>query len=589
MPIKKRISTLIRDRAVIWMILFLFCLTFGYFNRVVFNSDDYYDLYSSKMSQQKLDFYFEDRSASLGGKSYTKSEFLSSDSSHIIVGDIDRDGFEDFLSVGRNEKGKNFFNLHQNNEGKNFVIRHDLLRPVWKVVGKNRIYTAALVDLDNDGWLDLVLVQQKNEFQQVTFLKNEKGKFKTSDWGPIVTVGDKRNINLLDVNADGFIDLYFSSFMQERIRGFTPLVSNGNDGGKNILLLNQSGLKFEDRTDEFGLGNRALSWTAALADFDQDGYVDLVDINDFGYNNYKKNINGKHFVDETKKFFNAQNVSYSMSGEVADFNNDGAFDIFISNVNRPTLFSGNNYLLMNNPKNLGAFKNVARLQKVDACGWSWGAKALEPNNDGNEAIFVVNAPTRSPNSALRSSFNSSPLFLRELASEGDDQLFSKGQFTNTARFPERNCLYYFDGNQFSDVAEAAGIKDLKGGKSVSTFDYNNDGVTDLLIGNVDSSPILYAGNYKGKNRWIGFKLIGNKSNRDAIGAVVNVQFTDREKKKQIFPTNGYQSQSSTRLIFGVKDKEDIKNIRIIWPSRKIQNVTTFNIGEYNEIYEEQNF
>ena len=582
---KLKLEVFLKDRPLVWSFIFVICICAGFLNRVVYNPEDYYELYSAPTRKTNLDFNFTDVSHLIGVRPYHKESFRNSDSSHVIIGDIDRDQYEDFISIGRNEKGKNFFNIYKNVEGKRFEIQKDLMRPVWNEVGKERIYTATLTDLDNDQWPDLVIVQQKNKVQQVTFFKNVNGEFNSNIWAPVVTEGDKRNINLVDVNADGFIDLYFSSFLQDRMTSLTPLISNGSDGGKNILLLNIQGKKFEDYTDQYNLGNRGLSWTAAIGDFNQDGFPDIVDINDFGYNAFKFNHEGKYFKDVTKESYQAENVSYSMSGEVADFNNDGLFDIFISNVNRPTLFSGNNFLLINDPKSKGRFRNLASKEHVDACGWAWGAKAFEPMRDGNEAIIVVNAPTRSPNSALRSSFNSAPIFLKEALINGDDTLFAKGHFNNLTKFPERNCVFVKSEDSYIDVAHQVGIRDEKGGKSVGEIDFNNDGVSDFIIGNVDSNPILYQGTYSGPNNWIGFELVGKKSNSDAIGAVIKVNFDKRSKIKQIFPTNGYQSQSTKKIVFGIKKGEKLSNIQIMWPSRNVQTVTNFNLGQYNRIEE----
>lgn len=571
------------SKKLIWYVVFSISIFFGFKNDVIINKGDYFDLYSApKKLDQKYDFKFLNESSLIEMPAFQSETYSSNSPSQMIVGDLNNDGFDDFIVLGKN-KNRRFIKVQMNVKGKKFVNDHKLELDIWRNNGVFRygINTVAIADLDNDGLNDIVVSHEGC----VSFLKkNKNNNYDQSIIPTICTVGDKRNINLVDLNNDGFIDLYFSSFQDRDRNWIPPAISNGNDGGRNILLINQKGKSFKDSSQEYGVLGKSLSWTAALADFNNDGYTDILDINDYGYNKFYENDKGAALLERTSKWLDIPNVSYSMSGEVADFNNDGLFDVYVSNTNRATFRSGYNHLLINH--NGKKFIDRAKVTKTSACGWSWGTKAFEPNRDLNSAIFVVNSPSQPINQIERSSLYSSPVFVRQMITKFNEKFLSNINFNNPARFPEKNCLFYPDGEQYIDIAQETGITDIQGGKGLSEIDFNNDGVSDFLIANNDSSPILYTGVYTGENNWIGFQLTGVKSNRNAIGAVIEVTYDKGKKIKQLFPTNGYQSQSRLALTFGVPKDMSIVSVNIKWPSGINQKVQNYAINQYNKVIEQ---
>lgn len=572
---------ILKDKIFIWSVIFLLCVIVGITNHVIYNPGDYYNLYSAKVDKPPgLDFHFTNASHLFEAKPYTNYYFKSSDNAHPIVGDLDNDGFDDFIFLSK-EGRRPLVKIQRNQKGAKFISDRMLEKVIWKIIQKNnRISTLAIVDIDNDSRNDIVIVHNGC----VSFLKNNNGNFKPELIPTLCGEGDKRNINLLDVNNDGFIDIYFSSFQPNGESWIPPSISNGDDSGKNILFLNIDGKSFQDVTDEYGLGSKRLSWTAALSDFNKDGYTDIMDINDFGYNTFYLNDKGKKFINKTKEALDLSGQTYSMSGEVGDFNNDGHFDVYVSNTNRPTLLSGHNYMFINNGQ--GVFTDEAHENRTSACGWSWGAKSFEPNRDGNTAILVVNAPSQPINQMERSSLYSSPVFLRRKIQDLYGEILPNANFVNLARFPQKNCLFYKIGKEYVDIAETVGIKDISGGKGLSEIDFNNDGVSDFIISNIDQPPILYQGHYTGKNQWIGFSLIGTKSNRNAIGSVITVEYKNSFKKKQLFPTNGFQSQSTLKMLFGIPVNDEINKISIRWPSGKKQELKNYELNKYNIVSED---
>lgn len=571
-------------KRIIWYLIFTACICIGLFNHVIYNQSDYYNLYSGKKTSRKhFDFKFIDESKLIHSPVYSSYKYRSNSPAQVAIGDLNNDGFEDFIFISNqihpDNKNQMYLKIQMNLEGKIFKNDFDLQKIILKSINSmSGIKAIVILDIDNDGWNDIAFTYNNC----VHFIRNNAGKFQANIIPTVCTDGDKRNINLVDVNNDGFVDLYFSSFQKQERMWIPTAIANGMDGGKNILLINKNGKSFVDATDEYGLGARTNSWTAAIADFNNDGFPDILDINDFGFNQYYENDQGKRFIDRTKKSLSIRNMSYSMSGEVADFNNDGQFDVYVSNTNRPSYHNGYNLLLINDK---GVFKDVAKKTSTSACGWSWGTSAFEPDRGLESSIFVVNSPSQPINQQERSSLYSSPPFIRKFLADNFKGIIPNANFANVARFPERNCLFFKEGDQYSDIATEVGITDIKGGKAIAQFDYNNDGVSDFIIINSDSSPILYRGEYSGKNMWIGLQLKGTKSNINAIGSVVEIEFDSGKKIKQNYPTNGYQSQSSSRFIFGIPENSKIKSINVKWPSGKLSKVENYEIGKYNNISE----
>ncbi|MBI4061457.1 MAG: ASPIC/UnbV domain-containing protein [Elusimicrobia bacterium] len=138
---------------------------------------------------------------------------------------------------------------------------------------------------------------------------------------------------------------------------------------------------------------------------------------------------------------------------------------------------------------------------------------------------------------------------------------------------------------FEERAWELGVRDSQGGHGLALIDYNNDGVGDMIVANVDSNPILYQGEYSGDGSWLGVEVIGRKSNRNAIGARVDLFTTRQHQVREIFPTNGFQSQSSQRQLFGIPAEEKIVRLTVQWPDGTRVSETNVRPNQYVRIEE----
>ena len=119
---------------------------------------------------------------------------------------------------------------------------------------------------------------------------------------------------------------------------------------------------------------------------------------------------------------------------------------------------------------------------------------------------------------------------------------------------------------FSEVAAEAGINNDRDGRGIGVIDFDNDGRLDLVQTNADQAPIVYHNVSVNVGNWIELKLIGTKSNRDGIGARVQVQTAGLTQIRELDGGNGYAGESSRRLHFGIGTASKIDRLQIRWPS-----------------------
>jgi hypothetical protein len=223
---------------------------------------------------------------------------------------------------------------------------------------------------------------------------------------------------------------------------------------------------------------------------------------------------------------------------VGDYNRDGKLDFYL------TSFSDDYNPLYRNDGN-GNFSDVAYrsgLGQPTIPFLSWGTGFLDFDNDGLLDIFVVNG---------------------HVYPAVDKQDWG----TTWAQRPQlfRN----LDGVKFKEVppATGSGLADVIPGRGAAFGDLFNDGHIDVVINNIDSTPVLLRNVLKNENHWVALNLIGGpKSPRDAIGAKVFLTSGGVRQREDVFSGGSYGSSSDCRLHFGLHDATKIEKLEIYWPS-----------------------
>lgn len=422
-------------------------------------------------------------------------------------------------------------------------------------------------DFDNDGHEDVFLY--KYGYPRL-FRNRGDGTFED------VTeeAGLRRWINSngaiwLDYDRDGLLDLYVTAYFRDEVdlwnlddtRIMHESFEFARNGGPNRLYRNLGGGRFEDVTEEAGVGSTRWTMAAASADFDGDGWPDLYLANDYGPEELYLNEGGHRFVLTDAGL--ADDSKSGMSVSLGDVHNRGRLDVFVTNISeRGYLFQGNN-LRVNFLRESGRFDEVARGVVADA-GWAWGAQFGDLNNDGWLDLFVTNGfISQDPDrdywygmSKIAGGHGALFQDARNWPEIGDASLSGY----------ERSRVLLRQGGELVDVAEAVGVTDTHDGRAVAYADLENRGALDVIVANQEGRALLYRNVVNPENHWIQLRLEGTRSNRSAIGAEVVVEWDGKAQRQVVNGGTGFSSQNQRRLHFGLGRSETVDRVLIRWPS-----------------------
>ncbi|MEO1049027.1 MAG: FG-GAP-like repeat-containing protein [Bacteroidota bacterium] len=378
--------------------------------------------------------------------------------------------------------------------------------------------TGALwVDFDNDGDLDLYV--GNTESANTYYINNGNGTFsdKTAEAG----LGDESSplsMNAGDLDNDGFVDIYLANIHEENV-----LYHNNGDGTFTNIIF------------ESGATDTQIAMGGILFDYDNDRDLDIYLTHDArqDFILYENDGSG-HFTDvSVQAGVNYQ--GFGMGVDVADFNNDGHLDIYVTN-----LFE--NFLAINNGDK--TFTEIGAAAGVDDYGMGWGVLCLDYDNDGLQDVYAVN---------------------------------------NGVYSPHPNMLYKNNGdNTFNVVSGNTILESPFVGYGAACTDVDDDGDVDIFIANAGTKGgnQLFI-NESTRSNWLKLKAIGTVTNRSGIGARVEVKTATRTLIDEVIAGSSYLSQNSLTLHFGLGSDEIIEELTIKWPSGITE---VYNDIEVNNTY-----
>jgi hypothetical protein len=405
------------------------------------------------------------------------------------------------------------------------------------------MYSVAVTaaDYDNDGFVDLLVTGYGK-----TILYHNDGK------GHFTDVTKKAGINVdgwaisstwLDYDKDGCVDLFVGRYVKfdPKYRAFYAADNYPGpldyEGETNKLFHNNCDGTFTDVTDKSGIGafvGRTMGVTAA--DFDGDGWDDIYVANDRTENFLFRNKHDGTFEEiasETGTAYGQNGESTSSMGPIfADFEGRGVLDLWVSDGRY-------NRLLRNTGKmgfdDIGASNGVSQ---ANAQYVSWGSGIYDFDNDGKLDILI---------------FHGGLIHL----------------------IPQEHTLFRGLGDdRFDDVSREAGpvlsVRSVARGACFA--DYDNDGKVDAFVVNLGAKGTLLHNVSTDTGHWIAIKLKGTKSNRDGIGARVELFAGGKRYTEERVAGSGYLSQNDDRLHFGLGTATVVDKILVHWPSGREQTV-----------------
>jgi hypothetical protein len=273
-----------------------------------------------------------------------------------------------------------------------------------------------------------------------------------------------------------------------------------------------------------------------------------------------------------------------MNVDIADYDNDGWLDIYVTNITDEYMKECN--MLWHNNHD-GTFTDVSKETNTCATLWGWAAKFGDFDNDGWPDLFVVNG--------LRSAGkeNYIPVLLNLITKPGVD-------FTDIRNWPDignmtwsgyqkKKMFRNVGGQDFVEISADAGVDNDLDGRGIAMADFDNDGRLDLFQTNADQKALLYRGVTEGSGNWVQFLLTGTKSNRDAIGARIQIRAGGLTQIREIDGGNGYAGQSSKRAHFGIGKAAVVDAVEIRWPSGRIDKIGPLQANILHRIVEGQGY
>ncbi|MBI3940602.1 MAG: CRTAC1 family protein [Acidobacteria bacterium] len=498
------------------------------------------------------------------------------------VADFNGDGLDDLFVTDSQESGKN--RLYRNNGDFTFSDVAERAGVANGNDAENASSDALWFDYDNDGHPDL-LVLRFGHNQLFHNLGN--GAFRD------VTrrAGLDRSMNAIaavafDYDRDGWLDLFIGSYFQpvNLFRPATPRFfpenfETANNGGGVTLFHNSGNGSFTDATEKAGL--KTSGWTLDLghADADNDGDDDLYVACDFGTDRFFVNNGDGTFSDMTEKAIGID-TKKGMNVDWGDYDGDGFLDVYVTNITDDYMREGN--FLWHNNGNL-SFSDVSRETGTYDSGWGWAGKFLDYDNDGWLDLYVVNGWV----SAGKENYvpDIFEMIVRPGVDLADARNWPPMGNKSLSGYQKKKLFHNEQGQIFTEQAARHGLDSVRDGRGIAVADFDNDGRLDLFVTNANSEPFLYRNTLPAGSHWVEFLLQGAKSNREAVGAQVRLTAAGRTRLSFVNAGNGFASQSTRRVHFGLGSGKTIESVEIRWPSgarqlfRQLQPDRIYRIAE----------
>lgn len=447
-------------------------------------------------------------------------------------------------------------------------------------------------DFDNDGLDDITLGTETG--QPILFYKNMGNSFQLQALNIPANTSQHKQINWVDIDNDGDKDLFVASnvvgnklYINDGSFNFTDITNttglpaaniftNGaswgdynNDGfldvflsnrdssgvNPNMLFKNNGNNTFTNVSNSSGIGEYSvLSFCSAFFDYNNDGFQDIYIANDrVIYPNILYKNNGDGTFTDVSTVSGAGISIDAMSTTIDDFDSDGFLDIYVTNTP-----NGNVFLRNNGDE---TFTNIASATGTTFNSIAWGSVFLDAENDADLDLYVSGSLDGS-----NPSLPSAAFYLNN----------ANNTFTLTT-----NCG--FSGDNLESFSNAIG-------------DFNNDGLSDIVVNNANNNNILLWKNESvTSNNFLKVKLQGTLSNRDGVGSKIEISINGEKQYRYTLNGEGYIAQNASTEIFGLGQATQVDYIKVTWLSgvvdiyNNIASNQTVTIIENTSILSTQDF
>lgn len=509
----------------------------------------------------------------------------------VALGDINNDGLPDIYMAGNQVDNKLFLNTGQLNFEDITQKAGVSCSGVWST-------GVSMVDINADGWLDIYVCKSgplggPNRHNEL-FINNGDLTFseKAAEYG-LDELGLSVHAAFFDYDLDGDLDCYLLNNAIQSVVNFTIVPEQRkirDSKGGNKLLRNDQG-RFNDVSEQAGIYGSKIGFGlgVSVSDLNADGWPDIYISNDFFERDYLY-INQQNGTFKESLEDQISEISLgAMGADIADCNNDGWPDIFVTDMlpmtperyKSKTQFEDwnkfqlnvrqgyyhqftRNTLQLNNGNQ--TFSEIGRLAGVAASDWSWGALILDLNNDGWNDIFVANGIYKDLTDQDYINYMTDPQIIARIKQRDPGVITTLMDSIPSVPIP--NCVFINQMNlTFRDESKNMGLGEPSFSNGSAFDDLDGDGDLDLVINNINMSSRIYENRsiQLSSNGYLKVKFIGPKQNPNGIGTRVTLHRGDTILMREVFPGRGFMSSSSTYLHFGLGYKKDWDSLMVLWP------------------------